>query len=499
MLPRKGEWLWAVVPAASYFLGAQLAFEVGTISDLFAPLWPPNVILLCALTLAPVRLWWLCLATTLPVHALAETMAGMHTLPWLGAYACNVALAVGGAVGLRKVVGGPPWLGSLAKSWTFLVVAIAVPSAVAAAIAAAGVLSRSEVGGVGFAIRWLISNVVGILTLAPLVLSWIGEPFDWLRNLSRTDLQRALAVAATITASSWLGFAFTAHSDYYPALACVIIPALLWATLQFGVRGASAGICISTIFAIAETMRGLGPFVSTSPEATIQSLQLFLAIMSAPFLILAAVVEERQRTLAEVTVAEHKLQSILDNTPACISARDADGRYILANRMARLYAPLPAEFIGKTSAELFPAHVADALRADDEQAARSKHPITKEVTIKFADTVHTYLTSKFALRDANDRHYAICTIATDVTQNRRSREALQESEARLRVVAETVPAILFMADRHGRWEYVNERFFDFTGLTSGTSDLNWLELIDADDMPRGQSGVAPLDDDGRAV
>ena len=117
-LPRKGEWLWAVVPAASYFLGAQLAFEVGTISDLFAPLWPPNVILLCALTLAPVRLWWRRLATTLPVHALAETMAGMHTLPWLGAFACNVALAVGGAVAIEKSGRRTAWLGSLAKSWT---------------------------------------------------------------------------------------------------------------------------------------------------------------------------------------------------------------------------------------------------------------------------------------------------------------------------------------------------------------------------------------------
>jgi PAS domain S-box-containing protein len=484
-IPRKWEWLWAVVPALGYFIGAELAFAVGTLSNLFAPLWPPNAILLCVLTLAPYRLWWLCLASTLPPHALAETMAGMDGPQWLGAFLCNAAVAVGGAVSLRTAVAPPRWLGSLANAWAYiLLVAIGVPGAVAVAIAGAGIATGSTVGDVGFAIRWFLANLVGMLTLAPLLLTWFGQGADWLRDVSRQDMGKAALVAVAVIVTAWLSFAFVPYNDYYPALACTVIPALLWATAQFGARGASAAVFVATVAAIGGAMRGLGPFVSSSPDQSIQSLQLFLAVMSPPFLILGAVVEERQRTLTDVTVAEHKLQSILDNTPACISARDPSGRYILANRMARSQAPLPSEFVGKTSAELFPPLVADALRADDEEAAQSGQPITKEVTVQFVDQARTFLTSKFALRDAHDRLYALCTIATDITEGKRSREALEASEARFRVMAETVPAILFMADRHGRWEYANERFFDYTGLTSGTSELNWLELIHPDDMPR---------------
>ena len=47
-----------VLVAFAYYLGAEAAFLVGTLSDnIFAPFWPPNIILFCALMLVPYQSW----------------------------------------------------------------------------------------------------------------------------------------------------------------------------------------------------------------------------------------------------------------------------------------------------------------------------------------------------------------------------------------------------------------------------------------------------------
>ena len=57
--PGFARWAPALVSVA-YFIGAEAAFLVGTLSDkIFAPFWPPNVMLFCGLLLADKRRWWL--------------------------------------------------------------------------------------------------------------------------------------------------------------------------------------------------------------------------------------------------------------------------------------------------------------------------------------------------------------------------------------------------------------------------------------------------------
>ena len=49
-----------LITAVAYYLGAEAAFVVGTLSDkIFAPFWPPNIVLLCALLFSPYQRWWL--------------------------------------------------------------------------------------------------------------------------------------------------------------------------------------------------------------------------------------------------------------------------------------------------------------------------------------------------------------------------------------------------------------------------------------------------------
>src|ERR1700742_5114409 len=80
--------------AIAYYLGAEAAFLIGTLSDrIFAPFWPPNVILFCALVFVPYRQWWLYISFSFPAHAIAELGVGMAWPHVLVAFATNCSVA----------------------------------------------------------------------------------------------------------------------------------------------------------------------------------------------------------------------------------------------------------------------------------------------------------------------------------------------------------------------------------------------------------------------
>ena len=61
--------LWVVV---GYYLGAKIGFALTFKPNPFSVLWPPNSILVAALLLTPLRLWWFLLLAAFPAHCAAQ-------------------------------------------------------------------------------------------------------------------------------------------------------------------------------------------------------------------------------------------------------------------------------------------------------------------------------------------------------------------------------------------------------------------------------------------
>ena len=78
----------ALLTFFGYLVAAELAFFVGTLSDkIFAPFWPPNIVLLFALLIARRGWRWIAILAAFPAHVIAETRIGMSLSELLVAFA----------------------------------------------------------------------------------------------------------------------------------------------------------------------------------------------------------------------------------------------------------------------------------------------------------------------------------------------------------------------------------------------------------------------------
>ena len=89
------------------------------------------------------------------------------------------------------------------------------------------------------------------------------------------------------------------------------------------------------------------------------------------------------------------------------------------------------------------------------------------------------------LRNRLDTPGYIGGVVIDVTAQTEVREAVEASELRFRALAEAVPQNVFSTDAHGVHDYLNRRWFEFTGEPLGVVDAErWLEFLHPDDVER---------------
>jgi len=71
------------------------------------------------------------------------------------------------------------------------------------------------------------------------------------------------------------------------------------------------------------------------------------------------------------------------------------------------------------------------------------------------------------------------------TKKRRAQAVLRESEERFRVMAETMPSLIWMCDSQGKIVYLNDRRRTFVGSNSGAGHGDaWMEYVHPDDLSR---------------
>jgi two-component system NtrC family sensor kinase len=132
-----------------------------------------------------------------------------------------------------------------------------------------------------------------------------------------------------------------------------------------------------------------------------------------------------ERALRE---SERRLAAILDNTEALVSLRGRDGRYQFINRRyAELVGADRSALAGQTVMALWPPDLAAVAEAHDAAVIADGRAQQFEEVVPHSDGPHTYVSVKFPLVDADGEAYAVCTVATDITDRKRAEQSLQRA------------------------------------------------------------------------
>jgi signal transduction histidine kinase len=309
--------------ALIYFLGAEAAFYIGTLSDrIFALFWPPNVVLFCALLLVPRQRWWLYIAAAFPAHVVAEVGVGMPAPQLLVAFATNCMVALLNAYGVRRFVGDPPWFGTFQKASLYIVIAAGVSPALSALggafvpILGGGALSNYWI----YWAHWYVANALPNLTIGPVFLIWFANGTSWSRWIpSRRHIEPVILAAfllGTCVMAGQIGGWVT--SAFRPVLLFSPLPFVLWAAVRYGEKGASGAILLVTVVMTSRTLHGSGLLFDEDPERSVLALQLFLTGLSIPVLLLGALIDELRG-------AEHSLRELAISV---VRAQDEERRRI---------------------------------------------------------------------------------------------------------------------------------------------------------------------------
>jgi PAS domain S-box-containing protein len=179
-------------------------------------------------------------------------------------------------------------------------------------------------------------------------------------------------------------------------------------------------------------------------------------------------VTERKRAEESLHYEQTLMATLMENLPDAVYFKDAASRFLRVNRaMSRKFGLSdPAQLVGKSDTDLFSGEHSRQALADEQEIIRTGQPLlnVEEKETWLDGTVSWVLTTKLPLRDAAGRIIGTCGISRDITERKRTEEALQESRALYYSLVEQLPVGVFRKDREGRYVLVNPEFCRLKGM-----------------------------------
>lgn len=307
-------WAPSVLVAVCYFGAAKLGFLLASSTKQVTAVWPPTGIALVTMLLHGRATWPGVFVGAFSVNLLNDE-------PWLTALGIAVGNTVGPGVGaglLNRVAEFDPRI-SRARDALALVLFGAVCGM---SITATNGVLWLAVGGLVewrrfFSVWWVwwVGDAMGVLLVAPLLLTWISQPKP---RWTRRQLIELTVLFALLVLVSRVLF-FSALPMTYG-----VFPFAMWAALRFGQREAASAVFVIAVCAVWGVIHQQGPFAIGSQEQRLIYLALFLGVMANTVLMFAGTSEERRKAVEALNGARNELESRVHQRTSELASVNSD-------------------------------------------------------------------------------------------------------------------------------------------------------------------------------
>ncbi len=414
--------------AATYLASAHLGLSLGGATLPGSPFWIPKAVGLAAILLLGESLWVGILVGSLVTGVLLSPHLGWVQQVGLGTSNALEAW-LGGVLLIRAQF--RPRMDRFRDVVMLVLVAGLATSLVGASIRSLVMGSGVPWMQVRFWGHWWAGDAVAAVLFTPAFL--LGGEF--MEDLTWRRASAFLGVVLLTGLGLWLAFGDALGVGRHLPLEFLLLPFLGWGAFRFGPPGAALLLAFAAMGVTRFTATGHGPFLGYGVPHAEYLLRSYLAVAGITTLSLAALTRERDRASERAGKSEEGLLILVETlgTPIMILNRSGVIRYANA-AFHRLLGLGPGEAEGRES---------EAFYADPELRLQLRerldsHGSLEHVEVEMKDA-HGRL--RTGLISANRLHFrgesTTLVVFQDISELRRQRQEIEESEARYRVLAST--------------------------------------------------------------